>query len=154
MNKEYEPMMCPVCNDFYFSKLQEGDNYQKFRCSRCGWRYDIKQANDPDLKNGKNVMSLKEYRKWYAEKIAVNPEYDFFDENKPKSEPHKCPICNKFEFKKKWSYDICPYCGWEDDGSEEEGDIGVNGIDFIEYKKQYEKKVEDEPNYKWKKSIK
>lgn len=36
MNNRYKPMMYPVCNDFYFSELQDGDDYTGFYCSRCG----------------------------------------------------------------------------------------------------------------------
>ena len=28
----------------------------------------------------------------------------------------KCPVCGKTEFEEYSSYDICPFCKWEDDG--------------------------------------
>lgn len=28
----------------------------------------------------------------------------------------KCPVCGKYEFEEYSSYDICPFCKWEDDG--------------------------------------
>ena len=29
--------------------------------------------------------------------------------------PHLCPICGKCKFLSWGSYDVCDYCGWEDD---------------------------------------
>ncbi|MDO4154627.1 MAG: CPCC family cysteine-rich protein [Clostridia bacterium] len=151
MSKEYQPMMCPICDNFYFAELQEGDKVEKLRCYRCGWQYDIEQANNPDLKNGANSLSLNEYKAWYNTKIAETPEYDYFEDNKPVPKPHKCPVCGKFEFKDECSYDICPHCGWEDDGSEEDDEIGANGVSFTDYKNSYDGYVAANPNYKWKK---
>lgn len=36
------------------------------------------------------------------------------------STPHKCPVCGKYEFPHMNSFDICPVCGWEDDGVQED----------------------------------
>ena len=27
----------------------------------------------------------------------------------------KCPVCGKYEFEEYGSFDICPFCKWEDD---------------------------------------
>ena len=32
-----------------------------------------------------------------------------------KMNPHKCPVCQKFEFPFKGSFYSCEVCGWEDD---------------------------------------
>ena len=64
-------------------------------------------------------MSEKDYEKLYA--------------------PHKCPICGKFEFDRRNSYDICPYCGWEDDSWDDTDDeeSGANANTIGEYRKLY-----------------
>ncbi len=119
-NTLYQPMECPVCGMFYFSDLQEGDDVSRLQCTRCGWRYDYDQAVDHDLKSGKNAQSVNEYRQWFQKKIAENPEYDYSDEHYPPKEPHPCPVCGKHVFKDRDSFDVCPVCGWIDDGLMEE----------------------------------
>lgn len=151
MSKDYQPMMCPVCNDFYFSELQEGDEVEKLYCYHCGWRYSLKQVLNPELENDVNRLSLEKYKKWYESKMAANPLYDYFEENEPLPNQHKCPVCGRFNFKDTSSYDVCPYCGWEDDGTEDSNIIGANGISFTDYRKQYERYVALHPDYKWEK---
>ena len=52
-------------------------------------------------------------------------------------------------------YEICLDCGWEDEGFDEEDDDeltigGPNGDYTIkEYREEYLKLKEDDPNYKW-----
>ena len=36
------------------------------------------------------------------------------------AEKHNCPVCGKFEFEERGSFDICENCGWEDDPIQEE----------------------------------
>ncbi len=149
---KYKPMECPICGKFYFSDLQDGDEYSEFFCSVCGWVYDLNQAENPDCKDGENEMSLNEYKAWYENKIAKKLDYNYWDENKPAPAPHKCPICGKYEFEDDSSFDICPFCGWEDDGiMEDDPDYsgGANDLSLNEYKKQYEKNLAKDPNYKW-----
>lgn len=96
-------------------------------------------------------MSCNQYKKWFNEKIKKNPEYDYLTDHLPDPMPHKCPICERHLFRDEWSYDICPYCGWEDDGSEDDdtGKVGCNGMTFSDYKKKYLSLVAKDPNYRW-----
>ena len=51
------------------------------------------------------------------------------------------------------SFDICPYCGWEDDGTEDDTTVlGANDLRFSEYKKRYERYVQEDPKYRWDKN--
>ena len=45
------------------------------QCSICGWKYDQRQHEDHDLKNGLNELSLNEYQAWYKQKIKENPDF-------------------------------------------------------------------------------
>ncbi|MBR6331822.1 MAG: hypothetical protein IKR78_01645 [Dehalococcoidales bacterium] len=152
INKEnYVPMLCPVCEDFYFSELEDDEYSRTLQCSRCGWIYDPRQHADHDLRNGENEKSLTEYRRWFASKIAEDPNYDYLDEHRPPMTPHLCPVCDKYEFPDHYSSDICPFCGWEDDGTDEDDTdiIGPNDLKYSEYKKRYFSYINNNPNYKW-----
>ena len=72
-------MMCPVCGKFEFTELQETDLLfrDEMQCSICGWKYDQRQHEDHDLKNGLNELSLNEYQAWYKQKIKENPDFNF-----------------------------------------------------------------------------
>lgn len=149
MSKNFHPMLCPVCSRFYFSALQEGDAVKQLQCHCCGWRYDLRQAQNPKIKKGANALSLNEYKAWYAAKIEEDPAYDYLTENEPDSQKHRCPVCGRFEFQDRGCFDICPYCGWEDDDTENSTLVGANGIPFSDYQKRYYEYVSANPNYRW-----
>jgi len=151
-------MLCPVCEKYCFEpftedELEEGMKPEDEFCPVCGWNYDEKQINDHNLKTELNHKTINEYKQWFNKQIDINPNYNYIEYNKPKSMPHMCPVCGKYEFIQAISYDICPYCGWEDDGTEEEDEyhIGVNGMSCNDYKKEYKELIEQNPNYRWKK---
>ena len=67
--------------------------------------------------------------------------------------PHMCPVCGKTEFADECCYDICKYCGWEDDGTEDDSPyLGANDLRFSEYKRRYNQYIKDNPNYRWDKN--
>jgi hypothetical protein len=59
-----------------------------------------------------------------------------------------CPVCGKTEFQKECDYDICKYCGWENDDCFEEG--GANTLSLIDYRNRYHIYVYLNPKYIWK----
>ena len=158
--KKVKALMCPVCNSVYFSgpakadyenELNEYLNGEVF-CSNCGWIYELEQLDEPDTYIGFNDKTLNEYKKWYEEKIKENPNYNYLEEHKPEPTPHMCPICGKYEFEDDGSFDICIYCGWEDDNLQTADPNyagGANELSLNEYKKQYEEKIKNNPNYVW-----
>ena len=115
-NSYYQPMECPVCGKFFFAELQEGEDIHDLQCTKCGWRYDYEQALDHDLKDGNNALSVNEFIEWYHGKVSENPHYDYSDEHCPPNAPHPCPVCGEHIFKDRDCFDICPICGWTDDG--------------------------------------
>ena len=153
--KRFKPMMCPVCGNFYFSepledfKEAELEEYLSgnVQCLKCGWIYDLDQAENPDSRDGFNEMSLTEYKEWYQTKIKENPDYDYQEENMPNPVPHKCPVCGEYEFKNIDSHDICPVCGWEDEDYFDGG--GANEMSLKEAKKDFANKRANDPLYKW-----
>ena len=153
------PMECPICNKYRFvpltwDELDSGDKPSDSYCPRCGWHFDIDQVENPNLQGGANAMSLKEYSEWYKTKIESDPDYDYFEVATESyvPNPHKCPICGKYEFEDECCFDICPWCGWEDDGTEDAGTLkGANDLCFDEYKKRYLKMISENPRYKWSK---
>ena len=54
--------------------------------------------------------------------------------------PHKCPVCHKFEFAGRYSYDFCPWCGWCDDSRDDTDDewSGYNRDTIGDYREKYE----------------
>lgn len=153
MKTKYKPMLCPVCKKFYFSELIESDMFPP-QCNHCGWIYDFSQIMDPDVQGGPNIVSLKQYRIDYKEKKQKNPNYDYTD-NQCHSISHLCPVCGKYRFTEKDSFDICPYCGWEDDGVMEEDPKDwagcSNDLCLVDFRKRYEKLITINPSYKYEK---
>lgn len=153
--KLFKPMKCPVCHDFYFSELTEDDIKYGLaqQCTQCGWKYNLEQVKDPDLVDIQNGMSLKEYKKQYRKKIAKNPNYNYLEANYT-PRPHLCPVCGKHTFPDEGSFDICPECGWEDDGVMEDHPDGFegNGNDLClnDFRKRYEDLIKKNPHYRYK----
>lgn len=154
MKKEYEPMLCPVCGEFYFSEIQEEDNVDELYCYHCGWKYDIKQAKNHSLDDGNNKISVENYKKEYQKQIDNNPNYDYSEENYV-ANPHNCPVCGKHIFSDSGSFETCPFCGWEDDVVMEKEptkwDGNSNDLCLEKYIERYKKILEENPNYKFSK---
>jgi len=148
----YKPMTCPICEDFYFSNWQDGDEDCQFYCARCGWKYDLEQVENHNIATAINNLSLNEYKQWWQKKIAENPAYDYSEDNQPQKQPHLCPVCNKYQFDDMGSFDICPYCGWEDDDLQLNNPDyfgGANNLSLNEYQADYAAKIVKNPKYKW-----
>jgi DNA segregation ATPase FtsK/SpoIIIE-like protein len=63
-----------------------------------------------------------------------------------------CPVCGQTVFAKKNGYDICEWCGWEDDLDYErwpDDESGANGCTVDCYRAKYAEKCRQNPNYKW-----
>lgn len=123
--KQIIPMSCPVCDRFYFSKLDEDVDIKQLgmtpnttQCDMCGWFYDLEQFHDPKLKNQSNEMSLDEYKAWYQKKLLEDPCWEYWKEFVGDPDPHWCPLCGEHLFKDSLSYEICPVCGYQDSGED------------------------------------
>lgn len=145
---QIERHICPVCGKFEFEPLSWPDlicgvTPKDVFCFECGWKFDEDQALDQDRFSIINNFTVNEYRNNYFNKIKENSNYHYIDEVTqdyiPK--PHICPVCGKYTFSDYYSYEICPHCGWEDDGAENDEDyIGANKESFLKYKQQYDMK--------------
>lgn len=52
-----------------------------------------------------------------------------------------CPVCKKHTFKENDCFEICPVCGWEDDGLQRkypDYPEGANGMSLNERRKRWE----------------
>jgi ribosomal protein L32 len=142
-------ILCPVCGEYLFTDRDDPKGEEDF-CNVCGWHLDKEQAKDPGKKDGRNAMSLDEYKAWFAEKRRENPKFDYLESIQPPLVPHKCPVCGEYIFPDSLSHDICSVCGWEDDGSEDEPDVaqGANGVSLNEAKKIFAEKRKQDPKYR------
>ena len=43
----------------------------------------------------------------------------------------KCPVCGKYEFSGENSFDICPVCGWENDGVQADNHNYAGGANYL-----------------------
>lgn len=160
--KKFKSMDCPVCGQFYFSGPSKylspeeiEEELQDFaegrvQCTHCGWIYDLGQTENPDSREGHNPKSLNEHRKWFKAKVEENPDYDWWEENKPAPTPHKCPVCGEFEFEDEGSHEICPICGWQDDGMDEidPDSWSACGMSYNEALANFKAKRAADPNYR------
>ena len=60
--------------------------------------------------------------------------------NRTLLKPHLCPVCKKYEFPYRGSYDICDVCGWIDESYQEDNpdeDCLANIMSLNEARKAY-----------------
>lgn len=64
-----------------------------------------------------------------------------------------CPICHKYKFE--YEYDICPFCGWENDGTAYDypNMTGANTLTIHCYYKWYWRKLKKYPDFHWLKMV-
>jgi hypothetical protein len=48
-----------------------------------------------------------------------------------------CPCCGRATLAERGAYLVCPVCFWEDDGSDDEGSMGPNGVTLAEARRSY-----------------
>lgn len=153
---KFKEMECPVCHQFYFSPLTDDDVHygMAMQCTQCGWKYDLAQVKDPNLVDVENGMSLAEYKKRYHKLKEKNPDYNFLDASYV-PQPHICPVCEKHMFPEDSSFEICPECGWEDDGLMEHhpNDFAgcANDLCLNDFRKRYERLITANHSYRYKK---
>ncbi len=64
-----------------------------------------------------------------------------------------CPVCARYKFQFDAMYEICPVCGWEDDGLQRDDpadDLGANTLCLNDYKKKWESGYR--PKWTWRES--
>ena len=138
--EKYKPMLCPVCGEFYFTDLSKEElNSDIIQCHHCGWKYDLCQAENHDLKND-DGYSINELKIIYETLVKENPDYDYLQDTYIET-PHQCPVCGKHTFSDRNSQEICPVCGWQDDAlMESEPDKwagNANDLCLADFKARY-----------------
>ena len=130
--KKYQEMDCPVCGEFHFSQLDESDVevYDYIQCPHCGWKCDVFQTQNPELRDGTNEATYV-------------------------SQEHSCPVCGKHTFSDEGSFETCPQCGWVDDKlMEDEPDQWAgcaNDLCLNDYVKRYREIIKKQPSYRYSK---
>lgn len=59
---------CPVCGEESFKD-------EALYCYKCGWKYDVVQAEFSDFGNSANLLPLDEYKEQFNKLISNNPNY-------------------------------------------------------------------------------
>ena len=58
-----------------------------------------------------------------------------------------CPVCGKTAFAAAHDYDICPICGWENDGELQGG--GANRLSLAAYRERFAQCLLRDPGYRF-----
>ena len=153
MRADYKPMICPVCNDFYFSEPLESEiNEERIQCTQCGWLYSLHQVEDEEWFDPSVKYSLNSFRDLYREKKKTDPSYNYADSTYEPS-PHLCPVCGKTSFSDYASFEVCPVCGWEDDPVMEDDPNdwagSANDLCLNDFRKRYYTVLDADPNYRF-----
>ena len=74
---------------------------------------------------------IEKRRRWF-ERYVINLEKESVVAPRGKGERYRCPCCHYKTLEERGGYEICPVCGWEDDG-QDDGDAdtirgGPNGM--------------------------
>ena len=64
---------------------------------------------------------------------------------------HPCPVCGRTIFREYDSYEICDFCGWEDNAYQEAHPYTGGGPNpsLYSYRKKYRQKIAADPDYTW-----
>ena len=64
---------------------------------------------------------------------------------------HPCPVCGKTIFREYDSYEICSFCGWEDNAFQEAHPYTGGGpnASLHSCRRNYRKKIAADPDYTW-----
>ena len=80
--KEFQGVRpCPVCGNIVFA--EEQNTYDI--CEFCGWEDEAVEdadENEGEYESGPNYGSLNENKKWYAQLLAMKPDYKWEKDHK------------------------------------------------------------------------